>query len=64
MYQLMEQLPPKMGNPLVIFVWFICFKLALRLIDVSNKYYYDIVSYYLSAQHKVGPESVDRENVL
>ena len=52
LYQLMEQIRPKIGISLVI-VWFsLSIFLILCLHNVSNKYYRGTGSYQLSSQHK------------
>ena len=49
-FQIMEQLQPKTGNNLAMFVLYIL--LILRLTNISNKFYHDKKEYQLSAQHK------------
>ena len=50
-FQLMEQLRPKTGNPLAIFVLYIL--LILCHPNISNKFYHGIEEYQLSSQHKI-----------
>ena len=49
--QIIEQIHPKTGNPLVIVLVSICF-INIIFTNASNKYYHEIVSDYLSEQHK------------
>ena len=49
--QLMEQLRPKMGNPLAVFVLYVL--LILCLPNVPNKIYHGTGEDQLSSQHKI-----------
>ena len=62
--QLMDQLCPKMGNPLTIFICFSLFLLILCLPNVSKNSCHDTGSDKFSAEHKGGLVSVSWEHIV